>query len=84
MAGSSSVKRSATARAGELSVLAVVHEREKERKGKLAQLTAVLMERTAWSGTSCCGGDGEGDLRRWRFGRGWCGGFEARERLGLG
>ena len=36
------------------------------------------MERTAWSGTSCCGGNGEGDLRRWRFGRGWCGGFEAR------
>ena len=58
MAGSTSAKRSATARAGELSVLAVVHEREKERKGKLAQLTAVLMERTAWSGTSCCGGYG--------------------------
>ena len=63
MAGGTSAKRSATARAGELSVLAVVHEREKERKGKLAQLTVVLMERTAWSGTSCYGGNGEGDLR---------------------
>ena len=44
-------------------MLAVVHESEKEKGEELAKLTTVLMEQTARSGTSWCGGDGEGDLR---------------------
>ena len=65
-------------------MLVVVHESEKGKGEEVARLTAVLMEQTARSRASWCGGDGEGDLQRWRFGRGQCGGFRARERSGLG
>ena len=69
---------------GELRVLAVVHESEKEKGEEVAKLRVIAREQTTRSGTSWCGSDGEGDLRRWRFGRGQCGGFGARERSGLG
>ena len=65
-------------------MLAVVHESEKGKGEEVARLTAVLRKQTTRSEMSWCGGDGEGDLRRWRFGRGQCGGFGARERSGLG
>ena len=65
-------------------MLAVVHESEKGKGEEVARLTAVSREQTARSGASWCGGDDEGDLRRWQFGRGPCGGFGARERSGLG
>ena len=84
MAGSTSATSSAAARAGELRVLAVVHESEKEKGEEVAKLTAISREQTTRSGTSWCGSDGEGDLRRWRFRQGQCGGFGARERSGLG
>ena len=69
---------------GELRVLAVVHKREKGKGAEVAKLTAISREQATRSGKSWCGGDDEGDLRRWRFGRGQCGGFGARERSGLG
>ena len=64
-------------------MLAVVHESEKGKGEKVARLTAVLGKQTTRSEMSWCDGDGEGDLWRWRFGRGQCGGFGARERSGL-
>ena len=64
-------------------MLAVVHESEKGKGERVARLTAVLRKQTTRSEMSWCGGDGEGDLRRWRFGRGQCGGFGACERSGL-
>ena len=70
-------------RAGELRAVATGLESEKGKGGEVAGLTAISRNQTARSGTSWCGGDGEGDLRRWRFGRGQCGGFGARERSGL-
>ena len=57
---------SAAARAGELRVLAVVHESEKGKGEEVARLTAVLRKQTTRSGMSWCGGDGERDLRWWR------------------
>ena len=65
-------------------MLVVVHESEKEKGEEVAKLKAISREQTTRSGTSWCGGDGEGDLRRWRFGRGQHGGIGARERSGLG
>ena len=84
MAGSTSAMSSTAVHAGELRVLAVVHESKKGKGREVARLTAISREQTTRSEMSWCGGDGEGDLRRWRFGRGWCGGFGARERSGLG
>ena len=69
---------------GELRVLAVVHESEKGKGEEVAKLTVISREQTTRSGTSWCGGDDEGDLRRWRFGRGQRGDFGTSERSGLG
>ena len=74
---------SAAVRAVKLWALAVVHESKKGKGEEVARLTAISRERATRSGTSWCGGDGERDLQRWRFGRGPCGDFGARERWGL-
>ena len=63
MAGASSATSSAAAHAGELRVVATELERENGDDREVARLTVVAMERTARSGASCCGGDGEMDLR---------------------
>ena len=64
MAGASSATSSAATRASELRAVATELEREKGEDRKVARLTVVATEQTARSGTSCCGGDGEMDLRR--------------------
>ena len=64
MAGDTSTTSSAAARAVKLRALPVVHESKKGQGEEVARLTAVLRKLTARSGTSWCGGDGEGDLRR--------------------
>lgn len=84
MAGSTSATISAAVRAVDLRVLVVVHESEQGKGGEVARLTVISREQTTRSEMSWCGGDGEGDLRRRRFGRGQHGGFGARERSGLG
>ena len=54
---------STAARAGELRVLVVVHEKESGEDGVVQQLTAITYSQTARSGMSRCGGDVERDLR---------------------
>ena len=54
----------AAAGAGELGAVAVVLEKANIEEEEGAGLTAITMRQTARSGTSWCGGDGEGDLRR--------------------
>ena len=66
MAGVTSATSSTAVRAGELRVLVVVHESEKGKGEEVAGLTEVSRKQTARSGMSWCGGDGEGDLRRWQ------------------
>lgn len=51
-------------RAGEHRAVAVVHETQNGGDGEVAELTAVSGKRTSRSGTSWCGGEVEGDLRR--------------------
>ena len=84
MTGSTSATISVAVRAVDLRVLVVVHESEQGKGGEVARFTVISWEHTTRSETSWCGGDVEGGLRRWRFGRGPCGGFGARERSGLG
>ena len=62
MAGASSTTSSAAARAGELRVLAVVHEKESGEDREVAKLTAVATELTARSETSRSKRGGGGDL----------------------
>jgi hypothetical protein len=59
-------RRRAVAAAGSAELEAIVAglEGENGRGGEVAELTVVTTEQTARSGTSWCGGDGEGDLRR--------------------
>ena len=63
MVGVTSATNSAAARAGELRAVATELERENGGDREVARLTVVATEQTARSGTSCCGGDGEMDLR---------------------
>ena len=53
------------AHAGELHAVATGLEREDGEDREVARLTVVATELAARSGTACCDGDGEGDLRRW-------------------
>ena len=50
----------------------------------MAKLTVSATKPLLWPGMDRSDDGVEGDLRRRRFGRGWCGGLEARERSGLG
>ena len=62
MAGASSTTSSTAARAGELRVLAVVHEKESGEDREVAKLTAVATELTARSETSRSKRGSGGDL----------------------
>ena len=84
LAGDTSATSSAVVHAVKLRALGVVHESERGKGEEVAGLTEVSRKQTAWSGTSWCGGDGEGDLRRWRIRRGRCRGLGASKRSGLG
>ena len=66
MAGDTSATSSVSAHAVKLRALAVVHESEKGKGEEVAKLTAISREQMTRSGTSWCGGDVEGDLRRRR------------------
>ena len=65
MARVTSTTSSAAARVDKLHAVAMVLESKNREDGKVAELTEVTAEQMARSGTSCCSGDGEGDLRRW-------------------
>ena len=64
MAGASSATSSAATRAGELRAVPTQLERENGEDREVARLTVVATKQTVRSGTSCCGSDGEMDLRR--------------------
>ena len=57
---------------------------KKGREGEMVKLTGNWTEHLVWPGTGRSDDGVEGDLRRWRFGRGRCGGLGPCERSGLG
>ena len=64
VAGVAPATSSVAARAVKLHAVATVLESKNEKGEEVAGLTAITTRQTARSGTSWCGGDGEGDLRR--------------------